>query len=146
MHKEKKTVLDERELMEMYRIEHRGLWLMLALLGASVAAQLLFGAGLAQLAGELAVLLIMCVVLMIAYVRRGIWDEDARPSLRGNARYSAAAGAGVAAVLAALKGQWMLALLVGALTALLCMAVLSALMAYMQRRQRAKENELENEE
>ena len=38
----KKTVLDEREMMEMYRIEHRGLWAMYTLLCATVVAQLLF--------------------------------------------------------------------------------------------------------
>lgn len=33
-----KNVLDERETQEMYRIEHRGLWGMYALLCAAVVA------------------------------------------------------------------------------------------------------------
>ena len=42
-----KNVLDERETQEMYRIEHRGLWGMYALLCAAVVAQMFFGAGFA---------------------------------------------------------------------------------------------------
>lgn len=44
-----KNVLDERETQEMYRIEHRGLWGMYALLCAAVVAQMFFGAGLRRL-------------------------------------------------------------------------------------------------
>ena len=43
-----KNVLDERETQEMYRIEHRGMWGMYALLCAAVVVQMLFGAGFAQ--------------------------------------------------------------------------------------------------
>ena len=39
-----KNVLDERETQEMYRIEHRGMWGMYALLCAAVVVQMLFGA------------------------------------------------------------------------------------------------------
>ena len=84
-----KNVLDERETLEMYRIEHRGLWAMYTLLCAAVVVQLLFGAGAAQLAGEVFVIAVTSVGLVIAYARRGIWDAHARPSARGNAAYSA---------------------------------------------------------
>ena len=47
-----KNVLDERETQEMYRIEHRGMWGMYALLCAAVVVQMLFGAGFAQVAGD----------------------------------------------------------------------------------------------
>ena len=44
MLKRKKSVLDEREMLEMYRIEHAGLWLMYALLSAAIIVQLLLDA------------------------------------------------------------------------------------------------------
>ena len=43
-----KNVLDEREMQEVYCIEHRGLWGMYTLLCAAVILQMLFGAGFAQ--------------------------------------------------------------------------------------------------
>lgn len=56
-----KNVLDERETQEMYRIEHRGLWGMYALLCAAVVAQMFFGAGFAQIAGEAFVIAVVSV-------------------------------------------------------------------------------------
>ena len=47
-----KNVLDEREMQEVYRIEHRGLWGMYTLLCAAVVLQMLFGAGFAQTAAR----------------------------------------------------------------------------------------------
>ena len=83
-----KNVLDERETQEMYRIEHRGMWGMYALLCAAVVVQMLFGAGFAQVAGEAFVIAVVSVGMIIAYARRGIWDADARPSTGGNAAYA----------------------------------------------------------
>ena len=77
-----RNVFDEREMQEMYRIEHRGLWAMYTLLCASVVVQLLFGADMAQMAGEMTVIFIVSVGMIIAYARRGIWDANGRPSTR----------------------------------------------------------------
>ena len=93
-----KTVLDEREMQEMYRIEHRGLWAMYTLLCAAVVVQLFFGAGVAQIAGEACVIALISVAMIIAYARRGIWDAHARPSARGNAAYAALCALGVTVV------------------------------------------------
>lgn len=89
-----KNVLDERETQEMYRIEHRGMWGMYALLCAAVVVQMLFGAGFAQVAGEAFVIAVVSVGMIIAYARRGIWDADARPSTGGNAAYALLCSAG----------------------------------------------------
>ena len=145
MLKRKPSVLDEREMLEMYRVEHFGLWLMYGLLCAAILLQLLLGADMMQMAGELAVILIVSVAMIIANVRRGIWDTDARPSTRGNAGYALACGVCVAAVLAAVRGNAAAALLMGALACALCFAALTGLMHYMQKRQAQREKELENE-
>ena len=48
MMKKKKPVLDEREMLDMYRVEHFGLWLVYGLLCASILLQLLMGAEMMQ--------------------------------------------------------------------------------------------------
>ena len=140
-----KNVLDERETLELYRIEHRGLWAMYTLLCAAVVVQLLFGAGAAQLAGEVFVIAVTSVGLVIAYARRGIWDAHARPSARGNAAYSALTALGVTVVLLGRRMNWPLALCAGAAALVLCFALLTALMAYVRRRQREQADTFEDE-
>ena len=145
MRLKKAPVLDEREMQELYRIEHHGLRLMYALLCAAVLVQLLGGAPLVQMAGELAVIVVVSVVMIIANVRHGIWDQDSRPSARGNAAYSLSAGLCVAALLAVTRRNLAAALAAGALAGALCFAALMLLMRYMQRRQARREMDLENE-
>ena len=141
-----RSVLDERELQEMYRIEHRGLWAMYALLCATVVAQLLFGADFAQMGGELFVIGAVSVGLIIAYARRGIWDTDARPSTRGNAVYSALSAAGVGVIVLGRRANPWIALAAGAAMFALCFVLLTLLMRYVQRRQEAQSRALEDDE
>lgn len=141
----KKPVLDEREMQEMYHVEHFGLWLMYGLLCAAILVQMLAGAQMMQMAGELAVLIISSIAMVIANVRHGIWDTNSRPSVRGNAGYSIGAGLCVTVMLMAKSGNPGAALMAGVSTALLVFAVLTALMQYMRRRQEKTEKELEND-
>ena len=140
-----RSVLDERELQEMYRIEHRGLWAMYALLCATVVAQLLFGADFAQMGGELFVIGVVSVGLIIAYARRGIWDAHARPSTRGNAVYSVISAIGVGVIVLGRRRNAAIALAAGAVMFALCLLLLTLLMRYVQRRQEAQSHVLENE-
>ena len=145
MLKGKKTVLDEREMQELYQAEHFGLWLMYGLLCAAILVQMLMGAELAQMAGELAVVIVSSVAMVIANVRRGIWDTNSRPSLRGNAGYALGAGVCVAVLLMAKSGNMPAALLAGLCTAALVFAALTLLMRYMLKKQAREEKELDNE-
>ena len=140
-----KSVLDERETLEMYRIEHRGLWGMYTLLCASVVVQILFGADAAQLAGEVFVIAVTSVALIVAYARRGIWDAHARPSARGNAVYSALSSLGVAVIVLGRRGSLAWAVGAGAAMFALCFLLLTLLMAYVQRRQEQESRELEDD-
>ena len=139
-----KTVLDEREIQEMYRIEHSGLWAMYALLCAAVVVQLFFGAGFAQIAGEVCVIALVSVAMIIAYARRGIWDTRARPSTRGNAAYSALCALGVSVVVLGIRGRVVAAVVTGVCTFVLCFGLLCALMGYMRRRQKCEEDALDD--
>ena len=141
---ERKNVLDEREMQEVYRIEHSGLWLMYALLCAAVVVQLMLGAGMAQMAGEMIVIGVVSVVMIAAYARRGIWDTDARPSVRGNAIYALLAALGVAVVTLGKSGDAVRALIVGGAMFALCFLLLTALMLYVRRRQREAERDLDD--
>ena len=131
-----KNVLDERETQEMYRIEHRGLWGMYALLCA---------AGFAQIAGEAFVIAVVSVGMIAAYARHGIWDADARPSTRGNAVYALFCALGVTAITFGLHESVGKALLFGAAAFILCFALLSLLMVYVKKRQKQQSDELDDE-
>lgn len=146
MLKKKKPVLDEREMQEMYRIEHTGLWLMFALLCAAVFVQLLAGAKLVQMAGELFALVAVSCVMIVANVRQGIWDESTRPSTRGNAMCALGVGVCVAAVTGVIRTSAAVGLLFGAAACVSCFVLLMGLMAYMKRRQEQCEQALENDE
>lgn len=141
----KKTVLDEREMMEMYRIEHGGLWLMYGLLCAAILVQLLLGADLKQMAGEITVVAVTSVAMIFANARHGIWDQNSRPSVRGNAAYSLAVGVLVAAVRVAVGRSALAALLAGAGAGAACMLLLTCLMQYMKHRQKKTDEELDND-
>ena len=144
MLKRKPSVLDEREMLELYRVEHVGLWLMYALLCAAVLVQLLAGAPMEQMAGELAVLILSSIAMVVLNARHGIWDTDSRPSMRGNAAYSLGAGLCVAVVLWFVKRNAFAALGVGLCTMALLFAALTLLMRYMMKKQAQQENELDS--
>lgn len=145
MRSRKRSVLDERELMEMYRMEHIGLWLMYGLLCASIFVQLFLGADRVQLAGEATAVLATSVVMIVGNARRGIWSMNSRPSARGNAACALACGVLVAALLTLLGKAAGGALLAGLCTGVLCMLLLTVLMQYMKRRQQKTEETLNDE-
>ena len=137
-------MLDERETQEMYRIEHRGMWGMYALLCAAVVVQMLFGAGFAQIAGEAFVIAVVSVGMIIAYARRGIWDADARPSTGGNAAYALLCALGVTAVTFGLHENAAKALLFGAAAFILFCPAFAA-DGLRQKRQKQQSDELDDE-
>lgn len=139
----KRSVLDEREMMDMYRVEHAGLWSMYALLCVAIVVQLLFGAPMRQMAGELTVLLLVSAGMIVAYARKGIWDDRSRPSTRGNAVYSAVCGMGVALVVLIVRGSILWGLVSGAAMFALCFALLTLMMTLLKRRQSREAQALE---
>lgn len=141
-----KTVLDEREMQEMYRVEHSGLWAMYTLLCVAVVVQLFFGADFMQIVGEVFVIAVVSVAMIAAYARRGIWDAHARPSARGNALYAALCAVGVTVVALGMHRGVVRALATGMGTFLLCFLLLCALMAYVKHRQKRQGDALEETE
>ncbi len=140
-----RTVLDEREMQEMYRIDHLGLNLVIVLLVAAIVLQLLLGSGMQQVTGESVVLVITVFTLIVLYAKHGIWDADARPDWRDNAKYALLCGAGVGLLAGAMTGSVLKAVLLGAGTVLVAMGLLSLLMMIVEKEQRKLEEELEED-
>lgn len=137
-------MLDEREMQEMYRIEHAGLWTMIVLLFAAILVQLIMGAAPAQVAGEAIVLAIVCVALFIAYARYGIWDANSRPDARGNARYSVCFALTVG-LMVFLTGRTLAAVIAAAAMLPTMFVLLEVMSRFVRARQRRREAELDDE-
>lgn len=80
-----KNNLDERQEQELLHIEHVGCWLAFwALFAALVVQNVLGDFSFREVGGELCVLLLLCGYLMVACIRRGIWDRRLRADGRTN--------------------------------------------------------------
>ena len=84
-----KKNVDERELMEMYKIEHYAFWAIFWLLLASIFIQLIFcGPQFSQIAGEWIVFMIAALGSSIAYFKGGHYDYFTKPCLKSYLLYS----------------------------------------------------------
>lgn len=85
----KKRNLDERELMEIYKIEHYAFWSMFWLLLASIFIQLIFcEISFRQIAGEWIVFMIMALGSSFAYYKGGHYDFYTEPCIQSYLFYS----------------------------------------------------------
>lgn len=85
-----KRVIDERQELEMLKVEHFGFWIMFWLLFASIIIETGMGASFKQLGVEIGVFLIGCIVTLIAYLRKGLWDYYTKPCIKTYLLYSIA--------------------------------------------------------
>lgn len=87
-----KNNLDERQELELLRIEHYGMWFAFWALLAAMVIQAVMGAPMSQLAGEWIVFMLLCVGTLIACIRKGIWDRYFKPNFKTNLMLSIMAG------------------------------------------------------
>lgn len=132
-----KNNLDERQELELLRIEHYGMWFAFWALLIAMVVQAWMGAPMAQMAGEWIVFMILCIGQVIACVRKGIWDRRLRPNFKTNLLISLIAAFAVAAFISVrmwlnMGGDpdllWTIpfgALMAGAFTFILCLAALT---------------------
>ena len=91
-HKKKK--LDERELMEMYKVEHYGFWFVFWALCISIFVQFIFlERPFAQISSEFIIFMLMAVLSLIGYLKGGHYDYYTEPGWKSYLLYS-----GIAAV------------------------------------------------
>lgn len=83
--KKRKNNLDERQELELLRIEHNGCWLAFWGLLIVMLVQLLAGNDSAQnLVGEWIVFMCLALYLTIACIKNGIWDRKLKPNWKTN--------------------------------------------------------------
>lgn len=81
-----RKIIDERQELEMLRVERVGFWLLYLGLAAAIIVQI-FVVDVADftftnIAGEFAVLILGCVVSLIGYIRSGSWSYFSKPGMK----------------------------------------------------------------
>lgn len=78
-----KKVVDERQELELLRIEHMVFWIVFWLLLASVIVQTMFmDVPFFQVLPEFAIFMVCCVGFLIGAVKKGQWDFYTRPTVK----------------------------------------------------------------
>ena len=89
----KKNNLDEMQEQELLKIEHNGCWLAFWGLLAVMAIQMVMGVPGTQMLGEWIVFMVLALYLVIACLRKGIWDRHLKANRKTNLIISLLAGA-----------------------------------------------------
>ena len=83
-----RKVVDEREELELRRIESSACYVFIFGLGIAIIVQLLaFEMNFEHVVGELTILLIGVGWAMVGYFRKGIWDYRTKPGIKVYAGY-----------------------------------------------------------
>lgn len=153
----KKKVVDEREQMEMFRIEHYMYWFTFWALLISLFAQIIFmDAPFRQVAGEWGVFLLMAAGLLIGELAGGHFDYNTRPGWKYYLAWSllAAAAASGLALLNGIVHGWYESVsdvvrplfILGVNTFLITYAALAAAGTFVKYRRRKLEEEYDEDD
>lgn len=77
--------LDEMQNQKLLKLEEYGFWIVFWALLASIIVQLIAGAGIKEVIGEIIIFLIGSVYLAITTLKNGLWIRSSAPSRKGNA-------------------------------------------------------------
>ncbi len=106
----RKNVVDERELMEMFRVEHYACWITFWALLISIFVQLFFvEASFSQVAGEWCVFLVMAFGILIGDLKGGHFDYSSHPGWKSYLLYAvlaAVAAGGLTLIRGMLSGYY----------------------------------------
>ena len=80
--------LDEMQNQKLLKLEEYGFWIVFWALLASIIVQLIVGAGIKEVIGEIIIFLIGSVYLAVTTLKNGLWTRSAVPSRKGNALVS----------------------------------------------------------
>ena len=140
----KKNNLDEMQEQELLKIEHNGCWLAFWGLLAVMAIQMVMGVPGTQMLGEWIVFMVLALYLVIACLRKGIWDRHLKANRKTNLIVSLLAAVATG-ILVPLSNPYLsepldyvlVAGISGGFTFLLCFAALSISMKlYKKRREK----------
>lgn len=147
--------LDERQEQKLLQIEHRAyqiaFWGLLAVM--ALQQWLSDSYDLKSIQGELVVFLAMCVYVLLACIRNGIWDRKLQPNGLTNLLMSLLAGLVMGALQFAISyryyqnllGSVFTFLIMAVVTALLCWAALTFFTGLYKRRLRKLDEQLDRE-
>lgn len=138
---------------KLLKIEHFGMWIAFWGLLAAVIIQMVLGADFRQLAGEWIILLIVCIYLVVACLKNGIWDRHLKPNLKTNLMLSLLAAVVVAAATAVMNLRQGLSYaylplniaIIAGFTFLLCLGALQITVLIYKRRHEELENKEEED-
>jgi hypothetical protein len=80
--------LDEMQNQKLLKLEEYGFWVVFWALLVSIIVQLIAGAGIKEVIGEIIAFLIGSVYLTITTLKNGLWTRSSAPSRKGNALVS----------------------------------------------------------
>ena len=128
----KKSNLDEMQEQALLKIEHNGCWLAFWGLLAAMALQMVMGAPGSQVLGEWIVLMVFCLYITVACLRKGIWGRHLKAGWKTNLVGSVIAAVATG-ILVTLSNPYLsepldyvlVAGLTGGFTFVLCFAALS---------------------
>ena len=153
----KKSNLDERQEKELLKIEHNGFWLAYMGLLALILVECVLNFDYRAVLGSLILMLVLCVYMIVACMRAGIWDRHLKPNLKNNLAISGVAGVVVMAFCLVMFSKYgflveetllavLLGLIAGLFTFALCLGVLSLFSRAFRKRVKKMEAALETEE
>ena len=128
----KKSNLDEMQEQALLKIEHNGCWLAYWGLLAVIAVQMVMGVPGRQMLGEWIVFMALSLYIVIACLRKGIWDRHLKANWKTNLIVSLLAAVATE-ILVTLSNPYLsepldyvlVAGLTGGFTFVLCFAALS---------------------
>lgn len=83
--KRMKNNLDERQELELLRIEHNGCWIAFWGLLIVMLVQMIAGNdGPKNLAGEWVVFMFLAIYIVVGCIKNGIWDRKLKPDFKTN--------------------------------------------------------------
>ena len=133
----KKNQLDEMQEQTLRCIEANGFWLLWSGLLLAILVQIILHAPASQWGGELIVFMIGCIYIVIECTRNGFWDRHLSANAGTNMLLSLVAGVVVMVVTGLANGYWLLALIPGVITGILCFVILQLCM-HATEKQRKK--------
>ena len=84
-HKKSKHSLDEMQDHNLLKIEELGFWLSFWVSFAVIVIQVLAGASLKEIAGEIIILFVASIYIACSTVKSGLWTRNYVPTLKTNA-------------------------------------------------------------
>ncbi len=142
----RKNQLDEMQEQTMRCIEAYGFWLLWSGLLLAILVQIIFRAPARQWAGEFVVFMAGGVYTVAECLRNGFWDRHLSSNTGTNVLLSLFAGVVVMVVTGLANGYWLLAIIPGVITGVICFVVLQLCMHAAQKRRKELDSPDDGEE